>query len=151
MLGDITISCCHITSHDARDGLLAEVIVEESIDFLGSIGSIGIDRSLCNIELYPARITTGDADVIDAEPSPVRRNLDGVFSFVHDERAHFGFFDNLVASLEIACCTINSYIDHLGAIESIVTDIDGILTTFSCCVSKGDFGIVLSEFEGLAT
>ena len=37
MLGDIAIGRLHVAGHDARDGLLAEVVVEEGIEGLGSV------------------------------------------------------------------------------------------------------------------
>ena len=148
MLGDVAVGRLHVAGHDARDGLLAEVVVEEGIDGLGCIGGIGVHRCLGDVELH-GTLAAGYGDIVDAEPGPVGSDLDRIVALIHEVGSDNGLARSFLRRVEGGSVAIDRQIDHLVAIQSVVADGDGVLAAFYSRVGKGDFGIALCEFEGL--
>ena len=149
MLGHVTIGCCHITSHHTRDGLLAEVVVEEGIYLLGSLGCLTIDRSCSDIELHRARTTAGNTDIVNQIPSPTGGNLNLILASIHDKGTDFCLIDSFRSSLECGCIAIDREVNDLVTPLTVIADIDRKFTTICSIVFEGDLAIALFHGKGL--
>ena len=151
MLGDVAVGFDHITCHDARDGFLAEIVIEEGIDLLGGLGGVGIDRCMGDIELHSARTAAGDTDVVDEIPGPVGGDLNGVVARTHDEGTYLYLTHARDRCLERTGAAIDGDINRLFSPLAVVADIDGIFSILSSRVGKGDLGIVFLHSQCLST
>ena len=149
MLGDIAVGRLHVAGHDARDGLLAEVVEEEGIDGLGCVRGIGICRCRGDVELHGA-LAVGDGDIVDAEPGPAGCDLNRIVALIHEVGTGNGLAWSFLRRVEGGSVAIDRQIDHLVAIQSVIADGDGVFAAFGSRIGKGDLGIALRQFEGFA-
>ena len=126
MLGDVAVGRPHVAGHDARDGLLAEVVVEEGIDGLGSVGGIGIRRCRGDVELH-GTLAVGYGDVVDAEPGPAGCKHNRIVALIHKVGADNGLAWTFLCRVEGGSVAIDRQINHLVAIQSVVANGDSFI------------------------
>ena len=148
MTNDTASTSCHVACHDTRDGFLSEIVVKESIDFLGRCAGLWVNGMVCDIELQGVVIGF-QTDIVNTEPSPVWCNDNAVGTLVHDKGADIRFCISI--DLERNTTAVDGQIDLFRPIKSVVADIYFVLCTFRGIERESNLGFVFCQFKRLST